>query len=103
MVNKYGAPPKSTRNLQEAIVSSTLMYRSELTWRGQRSMHTRFQKTVNRMSTATLSVLPSTPMAFLSTEGGQMPTVADWTGDKSVLPTGYVHRLLTIFSSTVLV
>ena len=38
MVARHGAPPLSARHLQEAIVGSTLMYGSEVVWKGQKSM-----------------------------------------------------------------
>lgn len=65
MVPRHGVPPISARHLQEAIVSSTLIYGSEVTWRGQRGMETSVQKSINRMARATLGALPSTPVASL--------------------------------------
>lgn len=56
-------------------MGSTLMYGSEIAWRGQRGMGRAFQKSINRMSRASLGVLPSTPVAFLQAEGGSMPAV----------------------------
>ena len=60
-------------NLQEAIVGSTLMYGSEVTWRGQRLLRDAVQRSINRMSRASLGVLRSTPVSFLQSFGGRMP------------------------------
>ena len=76
MVTRHGVPPLSARHLQEAIVGSTMMYGAEVTWRGQKSMGKAFQIGINRMTRATLGVLPSTPVAFLQAEGGSVPAVA---------------------------
>ena len=38
MVARHGVPPLSARHLQEAIVTSTMMYGAEVTWRGQKGM-----------------------------------------------------------------
>ena len=73
---RHGVPPLAARHLQEAIIGSTLMYESEVTWRGQRGMGRTFQRSINRMSRATLGVLPSTPVAFLQAEGGSIPATA---------------------------
>ena len=35
-LGRHGAPPITARHLQKAIVGSTLMYGSEITWRGQK-------------------------------------------------------------------
>ena len=35
IVNQYGVPPASARNVQAAIVQGTMLYASELTWNGQ--------------------------------------------------------------------
>ena len=76
MVARHGVPLLAARHLQEAIVGSTLMYGSEITWRGQASMRKDFQRIINRMSRTTLGVLPSTPVAFLQAEGGSVPADA---------------------------
>ena len=77
---RHGVPPLSARHLQEAIVGSTLMYGSEVVWRGQRSMCQAFQRSINRMTRATLGVPPSTPVAFLQAEGGSIPAEARLDG-----------------------
>ena len=63
----------AARHLQEAIVGSTLMYGSEIAWRGQASMSRAFQRSINRMSRSSLGVLSSTPVTFLQAEGGSLP------------------------------
>ena len=56
------------------------MYGFEVTWRGQRNMSRTFQKNINRVTRATLGVLPSTPVAFLQAEGGSVPAEARLNG-----------------------
>ena len=73
LMRRNGVPPLSARHLQEAIVGSTLMYGTEVTWRGQRFTQDSIQKAINRMSRASLGVLPTTPVAFLESVGGSMP------------------------------
>lgn len=80
MVARHGVPPLSARHLQEAIVGSTLMYGSEVAWRGQKGMCRTFQKSINRMSKATLGALPSTTVAFLQAEGRSVPVEARLNG-----------------------
>ena len=80
MVARHGVPPLSARHLQEAIVGSTMMFGAEITWKGQRSMSKAFQVGINRMTRATLGVLPSTPAAFLQAEGGSVPAIARLQG-----------------------
>ena len=72
-MRRNGVPPLSARHLQEAIVGSTAMYGVEVTWRGQRFMTDEIQKTINRMTRASLGVLGSTPVSFLQSMGGSMP------------------------------
>ena len=57
IVARHGVPPLAARHLQEAIVGSTLMYGSEVTWRGQSAMGRAFQRSINRMSRAIMGVL----------------------------------------------
>lgn len=57
-------------------MSSTLMYGSEAAWRGHRYHQEEVQKVLNRMARSTLGTLPSTPVAFLESEGGSMPGFA---------------------------
>lgn len=57
-------------------MGSTLMYGSEIAWRGQADMRKTFQKSISRMSRSSLGVLPPTPVAFLQAEGGSVPAEA---------------------------
>ena len=72
-MRRNGVPPLSARHLQEAIVGSTLMYGSEVTWRGQKFMTDSIQRAINRMTRSSLGTLGSTPVHFLQTMGGSMP------------------------------
>ena len=54
IVNQYGVPPASARNLQAAIVQGTMLYASELTWNGQDKVEGPYQLDINRMARATL-------------------------------------------------
>lgn len=74
-VRRNGVPPLSARHLQEVIIGSTLMYGSEVTWRGQAFMRVSIQRAINRMSRSSLGVLRSTPIAFLEAFGGSMLVV----------------------------
>ena len=47
--------PISARHLQEAIVGSTLMYGTEITWRGQRSMEEEKKKIEAEAAAATVA------------------------------------------------
>ena len=75
-MRRNGVPPLSARHLQEAIVGSTLMYGSEVTWRGQRFMTDSIQRAINRMTRSSLGTLISTPVHFLQSVGGSMPAMA---------------------------
>ena len=76
IVTRHEVPPIAARHLQEAIVGSTLMYGSEVTWGGQKGMERTFQRSINGMAGASLGVLPSTPDAFLQAEAGSLPARA---------------------------
>ena len=91
MVARHGVPPLSARHLQEAIVGSTLMFGAEVTWRGQKGMRDTFQVGINRMSRATLGVLPSTPVSFLQAEGGSVPAEVRLRGRQEA----FANRLAT--------
>ena len=52
-------------------------------------MADRIQKTLNRISRATLGALPSTPVAFPEAEGESMPAVAQLDKKQE----GYAQRL----------
>lgn len=76
LVTRHGVPSIAARHLKDAIVGSTLMYGAEVTWRGQVGMRKTFQKSINRMTRASLGALPSTLVTFLQTEGGSLPALA---------------------------
>ena len=88
IVTRHGVPPIAARHLQEAIIGSTLMYGAEVAWRGQRGMSQTVQRTVNRMSRASLGVLSSTPVAFLQAEG-QPPRRQGWIDDRRHMRLGW--------------
>ena len=74
-VRRNGVPPLCARHLQEAIIGSTLMRGTEVTWRGQSFMRDGVKRAINRMSRASLEVFGSTPVGFLEAVGGSMPAV----------------------------
>jgi ribonuclease HI len=74
LVGRNGVPPAAARNLQTAIVQSTMLYASELTWTGQEGpMSREYQLAINRMARSTLGCLPSTPLGALARESGLTP------------------------------
>lgn len=76
IVTRHGVPPIAARHLQEAIVGSTLMYGSKVTWMGQKKMEAAYQRSIDRMAKASSGVLSPTPVAFLQAEGGSLPAGA---------------------------
>jgi hypothetical protein len=76
IVNQYGVPPASARNLQAAIVQGTMLYASELTWNGQDKVEGPYQLAINRMARATLGVHQSTPRGIIMAESGFTPARA---------------------------
>ena len=76
IVNQYGVPPASARNLQAAIVQGTVLYASELTWNGQDNVEGPYQLAINRMARATLGVHQSTPRGIIMAESGFTPARA---------------------------
>ena len=76
IVNQYGLPPASARNLQAAIVQGTMLYASELTWNGQDKVEGPYQLAINRMARATLGVHQSTPRGIIMAESGVTPARA---------------------------
>ena len=65
LVNKYGIPPTSARNLQTSIIQGTMLYAAELTRRGEKKMESDYQLAINRMERATTGTFRSTPLASL--------------------------------------
>jgi hypothetical protein len=75
LVGKYRVPPASARNLQVAIVQSTMLYGSELTWNGKEPQAKDYQLAINRMAHRTLGVFRSTPLGALIAERDMTPAV----------------------------
>ena len=76
IVNQYGVPPASARNLQAAIVKGTMLNASELTWNRQDKVERPHQLAINGMARATLGVHRSTPRGSIMAGSGFMPTRA---------------------------
>ena len=76
IVNQYGVPPASARNLQAAIVQGTMLYASELTWNSQDRAEKPYQLATNRMARATLGVHQSTPRGIIIAESSFTPARA---------------------------
>ena len=49
LFTRHGLPPALARNLQQAIVSGTMLYASELVWDGSKRMERDTQLVLNRM------------------------------------------------------
>ena len=92
IVTRHGVPPITPRHLQGAIVSSTLMYGSEITWKGQRGMETVFRKNINRMARASLGVVQSTQIAFCRRRGGRCRPSPSQREGRAPLPRGWLRR-----------
>ena len=75
LIRKNRVPPISARHLQEAIIGSTVMFASEVTYRGQQSAERSVQRIINRMARSALGVMQSTPIPFLMANAGSMPVI----------------------------
>jgi hypothetical protein len=74
LVGKYGIPPSAARNLQTAIIQSTMLYAAELTWTGKEGpMMREYQLAINRMARNVLGCFPSTPIGALAQESNLTP------------------------------
>ena len=69
IVNQYGVPPASARNLQAAIVQGTMLYASEQTWNDQDKVEGPYQLALNRMARVTPGVHQSTPRGIMAESG----------------------------------
>ena len=76
LVSKYGVPPASTRNLQQALIHGMLLYGAELTWDGSKKMEKEVQLLTNRMDHPSLGVKETTPLELVITESGLTPARA---------------------------
>lgn len=92
IVTRHGVPPIAARHLQEAIVGSTLMYGSEITWRCQKRMSETFQKSINRMSRSSLCVLRQRWPFYRRKEDRFQPR-RSWTEDRTPSPSGWPRPL----------
>ena len=68
MVGKYGIPPASVRNLQQALIHGTLLYTAELSWAGTRREERNIQVLTNKMGRASLGVRKTTPVGIIIAE-----------------------------------
>ena len=76
LVTKFRVPPALARNLQQAIVSGTMLYALELTWNGSRKVEMETQMALNRMWRASLGVRQTTPLGIVAAESGLTPARA---------------------------
>ena len=76
LVSKYGVPPASARNLQQALIHRTLLYGAELTCDGSKKMEKEVQLLTNRMGRASLGVRQTTPLGIVMAESGLTPARA---------------------------
>ena len=76
MVGKYGVPPASARNLQQALIHGTLLYAAELTWKGTKKEEREIQVLTNRMGRASLGVRKTTPVGIITAESALPPARA---------------------------
>ena len=76
MVGKYGVPPASAENLQQALVHGTLLYAAELPWKGSRKEEKDVQVLTNRMGRASLGVRRTTPVGIITAESALPPARA---------------------------
>ena len=72
LVTKHSLPPASARNLQQAIVSGTMLYAPELIWDGSR-MERDTQLVLNCMGRASLGVRQTTPLGIVAAESSLTP------------------------------
>ena len=76
MVGKYGVPPASARNLQQALIHGTLLYGAELSWNGTKKEEKNVQILTNRMGRASLGVRRTTPLGIVTAESALLPARA---------------------------
>ena len=76
MVNYYGVPLASARNLQAAIMQGTMLFASELTWNGKKGAEDQHELAISRMARSKLGVYQSTPRGIVMAESGSTPARA---------------------------
>jgi hypothetical protein len=75
LVGKFSIPPASVRNIQVAIIQSTLLYGAELTWTGEALEARDYQLAINRMARGMIGAFPSTSLGPLIAESGLIPAI----------------------------
>lgn len=73
VVNLYGVPPASARNLQESIIQGTMLYASERTWNRKENVEKEYQLANNRMGRASLGAFQTAPRGIVVGESGFTP------------------------------
>ena len=76
LVTRFGVPPVSARNLQQALVHGTLLYGAEPTWDGSRKMEGEVQRLTNDMGRASLGVRRTIPFGIVTAESALPPARA---------------------------
>ena len=76
LVSKHGLAPAAARNLQQAIVSGTMLYAQQLSWNGAKGTEREVQLVLNRMGRASLGVRQTTPLGIVAAESGLTPARA---------------------------
>ena len=61
LVTRFGVPPASARNLQQALIHGTLLYGAELAWDESRKMAGEVQRLTDVMGRASLGVRQRAP------------------------------------------
>ena len=64
------------RNLQQVIVSGTMLYAQQLSWDGSKKTEREIQTVLNRMGRASLGVRQTTPIGIVTAESGLTPARA---------------------------
>ena len=76
LVTKRGLALAAAHNLQQAIVSGTMLYAQQLSWDGSRKTERETQVVLNRMGRALLGVRLTTPIGIVTAESGLTPARA---------------------------
>ena len=76
LVTRRGLAPAVARNLQQAIVSGTMLYAQQLSWDGSKKVERETQVVLNRMGRASLGVRQTTPVGIVAAESGLTPARA---------------------------
>ena len=76
LVTKRGLAPAAARNLQQAIVSGTMLYAQQLSWDGSKRTERETRVVLNRLGRASLGVRQTTPVGIIAAESGLTPARA---------------------------